>query len=298
MLACAPMLTLLMALPHAFAALLVVPVQAAEPILTPLQAFVLGAVQGLTELLPVSSSAHLYLVPTLLGWPYAGVAFDVAMHAGTLLALVAAFFDDWVSLARDAIGRNVALRTDARNAIGMLAIATIPGLVAGKVLGELEEKLRSVPLQAAMLLLFGILLWLADRFSKQGRDGRTPGWGTALAVGFAQCLALVPGVSRSGVTMTAGRVAGLSRIASARFSFMLSMPITLAAVLYTGLLKSRGLLAEMPVSTLAIGVATSAVFGFLAIRFMLGLLRKTGFGVFALYRAVLALGLFMWAARH
>ena len=283
----APIAFLLQAAPHVL-----------EPVLTPLQAFVLGMVQGLTELLPISSSAHLYLVPTLLGWPYAGVAFDVAMHAGTLLALVVAFFGDWLQLFRDLGGLDRARSADARNALGMLIVATIPGLAAGKVLGELEEKLRFVPLQASMLLLFGILLWLADRYGGRGRDTRTPGWGTALAVGFAQCLALVPGVSRSGITMTAGRAAGLSRISSARFSFMLSMPITLAAVLYTGLLKSRHLLAEMPPSTLLIGVGSSAVFGFLAIRFMLGLLRKHGFGMFAAYRTILALGLFMWAARH
>ncbi len=271
---------------------------AVEPVLTPLQAFVLGAVQGLTELLPVSSSAHLYLVPTLLGWPYAGVAFDVAMHAGTLLALVVAFFGDWLKLFREAVGQDSVLRTDARNALGMILVATVPALVAGKVIGELEDKLRSVPLQASMLLIFGVLLWLADKFAGPGRDERAPGWGTALGVGFAQCLALVPGVSRSGITMTAGRAAGLSRLACARFSFMVSIPITLAAVLYTGLLKSRHLLAEVPASTLAIGVLSSALFGFLAIRFMLGLLRKTGLGVFAAYRVVLALGLFVWAAKH
>jgi undecaprenyl-diphosphatase len=271
---------------------------ASEAVLSPLQAFVLGAVQGLTELLPISSSAHLFLVPTLLGWPYAGVAFDVALHAGTLLALVAAFFGDWIQLFRDALGKDVAVRTDARNAFGMIVVATIPGLVAGKMLGDLEDQLRSVPLQATMLLVFGILMWLADKLAGRGRDGRAPGWGTALAVGFAQCLALVPGVSRSGITMTAGRAAGLSRLACARFSFMVSIPITLAAVLYTLLLKSRNLVAEVPMSTLAIGVVTSALFGFVAIRFMLGLLRRTGLGVFAAYRVVLALGLFMWAFRH
>ena len=271
---------------------------AVEPVLTPLQAFVLGAVQGLTELLPISSSAHLYLVPTLLGWPYAGVAFDVAMHAGTLLALVAAFFGDWLKLFHEALGPDAPLRTDARNALGMILVATIPALVAGKVIGELEDKLRSVPLQASMLLVFGVLLWLADKFAGRGRDDRAPGWGTALGVGFAQCLALVPGVSRSGITMTAGRAAGLSRLACARFSFMVSIPITLAAVLYTGLLKSRNLLAEMPPSTLMIGVLSSALFGFVAIRFMLALLRRTGLGVFAAYRVVLALGLFVWAANH
>jgi undecaprenyl-diphosphatase len=271
---------------------------AAGSVLSPFQALVLGAVQGLTELLPISSSAHLFLVPTLLGWPYVGVAFDVSLHAGTLVALVAAFFGDWIQLARDMFGKDMALRTDARNAFGMIVVATIPGLIAGKMLGDLEDKLRSVPLQATLLLVFGILLWLADKLAGRGRDGRAVGWGTALGVGFAQCLALVPGVSRSGITMTAGRAAGLSRIASARFSFMVSIPITLAAVLYTLLLKSHNLVAEVPASTLAIGVLSSAVFGFLAIRFMLSLLRKAGFGVFAAYRVVLALGLFMWAFRH
>ena len=269
---------------------------ATEPPLSALQAFVLGAVQGLTELLPVSSSAHLYLVPTLLRWPYAGLAFDVAMHAGTLLALVAAFFDDWRRMLVDGLGEDPVRRREARALFGRLVVATLPGLMAGKVLGELEDRLRSVPLQATMLLVFGILLWAADRFSRPGRDDRVPGWGTALSVGLAQCLALVPGVSRSGITLTAGRLTGLTRLASARFSFMLSTPITLAAVSYTGLLRSRHLLAELPASTLLIGIASSALFGFLAIRFMLSLLRRAGFGGFALYRVILALGLFVWWA--
>jgi undecaprenyl-diphosphatase len=267
-------------------------------VLTPLQAAVLGAVQGLSELLPVSSSAHLYLVPTLLGWPYAGAAFDVAMHAGTLFALIAAFLGDWLKLFRDALGPQSPARLDARNTIGMLVVATIPALVAGRFLGDLDEKLRSVPLQASMLLIFGILMWLADKFSPSGRDVRAPGWGPALFTGFAQCLALVPGVSRSGITLTACRVSGMTRTACARFSFMLAIPLTAAAVLYTALFKSRHLLAEMPASTLGIGVLSSAVFGFIAIRFMMKLLRNTGLGVFAAYRVVLALGLFMWVAKH
>lgn len=270
-----------------------------DPVLTPLQAAVLGAVQGLTELLPISSSAHLYLVPTLLGWPYVGVAFDVAMHAGTLAALVLAFWGDWVRMFRDAIapeGSPASLpqvdgaddRSVARMQFGMLVVATIPGLVAGRVLSEIEEQLRSVPLQAATLLVFGLLLWLVDRAVTRSEDRRAPGWGTALLVGLAQSLALVPGVSRSGVTMTAGRLAGLSRTAAARFSFMLSAPITLAALLYTGLIKHHGQFAGVPASTLAIGVVTSGVTGFLAIRFLMGLLRRTGFGMFATYRTIVA----------
>jgi undecaprenyl-diphosphatase len=276
--------------------------QAAEPTLTVFQAFVLGAVQGITELLPISSSAHLYLFPTLLGWPYAGVTFDVALHAGTLLALVVAYLEDWRRMAVEFFSPEPAKRRDARGLFAMIAVATVPGLVAGKALGDLEDRLRSwpyaVPLMATLLLGFGVLLWAADRFSRPGRDDRVPGWGPAIGVGLAQCLALVPGVSRSGITMTAGRAFGLTRLASARFSFLLSMPITLAAVLYTLLLKSEELSLSVPLSTLLVGVASSAVFGFLAIRFLLGMLRRTGFGVFALYRVLLALGLYAWSAVH
>ena len=282
MLACRPMLVPL----------------AAEPTLTVFQAFVLGIVQGLTELLPISSSAHLFLFPTLLGWPYAGATFDIALHAGTLLALVFAYLDDWRRMAVDFFSPDAAKQRDARLLFGTLAVATVPGLMAGWKLGDLEDKLRSlpnaVPIMASLLMGFGVLLWAVDRFSKPGRDDRVPGWGTAIGVGLAQALALVPGVSRSGITMTAGRAFGLTRLASARFSFLLSMPITLAAVMYTLLLKSRELSNTMPVTTLLVGVVTSAVFGFLAIRFLLGVLRRTGFGVFALYRVLLGLALFAW----
>src|SRR5207244_1239934 len=137
--------------------------------------------------------------------------FDVALHAGTLLALFAAFWDDWRRMLVDAVGRVPGPRREALMLLGMLVVATLPGLMAGKVMGDLEERLRSVPLQASMLLVFGILLWAADRFSGPGRDGRVPGWGPAISMGLAQCLALVPGVSRSGVTLTVGRATGLSR---------------------------------------------------------------------------------------
>jgi len=268
-----------------------------EAVITPLQAFILGAVQGITELLPISSSAHLYLVPTLLGWKYEGVAFDVALHAGTVVALVGAFFGDWLSMARDANHADPKRRRDARTLFGVIVLGTIPGLVAGKLLNDMADQLRSVPLQAATLSVFGLLLWAADRFSPRADDVRIPSWRTALGVGLAQCLALVPGVSRSGITMTAGRVAGLSRVSAARFSFLLSTPITLAAVAYKTLKDSDQLLSQLPLATLLIGMVSSALFSFLAIRFMLGLLRRTGFGVFAVYRVALAIGLLVWAAR-
>ena len=277
--------------------MLVLNVLPAESVLTPLQAFVLGAVQGITELLPISSSAHLYLVPTLLGWRYEGVAFDVALHAGTLVALVGAFLDDWLGMVRDANHADPVRRRDARLLFGGIVLATIPGLIAGKLLNDAADQLRSVPLQAATLSVFGLLLWAADRFSPRAETVRVPSWRTALGVGLAQCLALVPGVSRSGITMTAGRVAGMSRVSAARFSFLLSTPITLAAVAYKMLKDSDQLMSQLPFSTLLIGMASSAVFSFLAIRFMLGVLRRTGFGVFAVYRVALAIGLLVWAAR-
>lgn len=261
---------------------------------TPLQAAVLGAVQGLTELLPVSSSAHLYVVPTLLGWPYSGLAFDVALHGGTLLALVVAFWGDWASMVRDAFARDAAVAREARLLWAKLAVATLPAAVVGKVFGDLIEfQTRFLPLQAATLAVFGLLLWLADRFRPPGRETNSPSWGAALGMGLAQCLALVPGVSRSGITMTSGRVSGLSRVSAARFSFLLATPITFGAFL----VKLPDLPRTLPGPTLAIGVVSAAVFGVLAIRLLLGMLRFRGFGVFFAYRAALALGvLAFWLA--
>ncbi len=268
-----------------------------EPALSPFQAFVLGAVQGLTELLPISSSAHLYLVPTVLGWPYVGVAFDVALHAGTVLALVAAFWGDWLGMLKGPFQADPERRREALTLLGVIALGTVPALLAALALKDWSERLRSVPLQAAMLLVFGLILWAADRFARRADDVRVPSWRTALGIGAAQALALVPGVSRSGITMTTGRAAGLSRVAAARFSFLLSTPITLAVVLGTWLLEARHLLAQVPASTLLIGMASSALFGFLAIRFLMGALRRIGFGVFAVYRVAVAIALFAWAAR-
>ncbi len=254
-------------------------------VLTPFQALVLGAVQGLTELLPVSSSAHLFLVPTLLGWHYEGVAFDVALHGGTLVALVVAFWNDWVALVRDAFVFGEARGREARGIWLRLAVASIPAAIAGKLLEEAADtKLRSLPLQATTLFVFGLLLWLADRFRPPGRETNAPGWGPSLAMGFAQCLALVPGVSRSGITMTAGRVTGLSRFSAARFSFLLATPITFGALV----LKLKDVPHDVPAGTMAIGVASAAVFGVIAVRLLLGMIRRVGFGVYFVYRAALA----------
>jgi undecaprenyl-diphosphatase len=266
--------------------------------MSPFQAAVLGAVQGLTEFLPISSSAHLYVIPTLLGWRYGGVAFDVALHWGTLLALLVAFGRDWWNLATSAVAGPAEARSEARSTWAKLIVASVPAAVVGVLLEKHAEVwLRSLPLQAAMLAIFGALLWWIDRVSPSGRAPRSPlalpGWGVCLTVGVAQSLALVPGVSRSGVTITAGRATGIGRVEAARLSFLLATPITFGA----GLLELRHLSSDLPLSTLLIGVAVAALTGFLAIRGLLRWLARGGFGVFFAYRVLLALVILVWMRR-
>ncbi|HKQ59086.1 MAG TPA: undecaprenyl-diphosphate phosphatase [Candidatus Eisenbacteria bacterium] len=253
--------------------------------MSPFQAAVLGVIQGLTEFLPISSSAHLFVVPKLLGWTYAGVAFDVALHWGTLIALLAAFWKDWLTLARDAIAGPGAVGKAARMTWVKIAAASVPAAIAGLLLEDLADtKLRSLPLQAAMLAVFGYLLWAVDRARPKGKEEPDPGWVTCLVMGTAQAIALVPGVSRSGVTITAGRACGLARVSAARFSFLLATPITFGA----GLLKLRDLSPDLPATTLAVGVVAAAVTGFLAIRGLIAWLGRAGFAAFFVYRVALA----------
>ena len=258
--------------------------------MSPMQAAVLGVVQGLTEFLPISSSAHLYVIPTMLGWPYAGLAFDVALHWGTLIALLLAYGSVWIGLTRDAFSADATTRALAWNTWFKLAAASVPAAIAGVLLEDLAaHALRSLPLQAAMLVIFGFLLWAVDRLRPPGRDDDVPGWGTCMVMGIAQAVALVPGVSRSGVTITAGRAAGLSRVSAARFSFLLATPITFGA----GLLELRHLELDASPFALLVGVATSAIVGLLAIRLLIRYLGRSGFAVFFAYRVVFA-ALILW----
>jgi undecaprenyl-diphosphatase len=249
-------------------------------------AAILGAIQGITEFLPISSSAHLYVIPTLLGWSYQGVAFDVALHAGTLLALLAAYASTWWKLGRDSLfAWSGPAGPQARSLLLKLAVATVPGAIAGKLLEDAADRaLRVLWLQALMLAVFGALLWAVDRFGPKGRDVDNPGWGASLGIGLAQALALVPGVSRSGITITAGRGFALSRVSAARFSFLLATPITLGAVL----LKLRHMPVDVAPAAFATGVATSAIVGFIAIRGLIRWLGRAGFAAFFIYRVALA----------
>ncbi|MEM9057022.1 MAG: undecaprenyl-diphosphate phosphatase [Pseudomonadota bacterium] len=253
-----------------------------------LQIFVLAIVQGLTEFLPVSSSAHLILVPRFLGWEDQGLAFDVAVHVGTLLAVVWYFRRDLVAIT-GAWFRS--LRTGSRSRDSRLAwavlLGTIPVGLCGLVFNDwIEANLRSPTVIAATTIGFGVLLWLADLFGPQRRDEHHLDRLDILVVGCAQALALIPGTSRSGITMTAALALGLTRSGAARFSFLLSIPlIVLAGGLKTlELARSETAVDWTP---LVLGTALSAVFAYLCIRAFLRFLDRVGMLPFALYRLLL-----------
>jgi len=266
------------------------------------QAIVLGIVQGLAEFLPISSSAHLILVPWVLGWDDPGLAFDVALHWGTLFAVLIVFWRDWVQLISAglrSLGDRRFLDTPERRLFWGLVVATIPGAIVGKLLGDLaEEKLRSPLLIAVTMSVMGLLLWAADKGGRKQKLAEQMTMGEAAGIGVAQAFALIPGVSRSGSTITLGLAFGYTREAIARFTFLLSTPIIFGA----GLLKFPKMLREMHSGAsplgwdgLAAGCIASAIVGALVIRWLLAYLRTRTFAVFAIYRLVVAAGiLVLW----
>jgi undecaprenyl-diphosphatase len=248
--------------------------------MTALSALVLGVIQGATEFLPISSSAHLALAHWLTGWshtPAEDLTFDVALHFGTLLAIVAYFARDWIAFLR---------RRD--KLVAYVVVACIPGGLAGALLEEQAEGIFRDPLRIALMLaVMGLVMGAADYFSKRVREVGQMRWGDALGIGLAQALAIMPGVSRSGITMTAGLFLGLTREAAARFSFLLATPIMLGATVW----QCRHLVGG-PVATdwtpLAIGVVAAALTGLGCIHFLLQFLRRHTFYSFVAYRLVLA----------
>jgi undecaprenyl-diphosphatase len=268
-----------------------------------LQAIVLGLVQGITEFAPISSSGHLILVPWMLGWhivddPALNKSFDVALHMGTFVGAVIYFRHDlWIYIkAFVASCRARAIRSPDERLAWALVVGTIPGMIAGATLESvIEDKLGQPWLIAVMLAVFGVILYVVDRLARQDRDLDSVGTRTGLFVGIAQALALQPGVSRSGVTITAGRLVGLNREAAARFSFLLALPIIAGA----GGLKAVDLLQNgfqgYGPQFLA-GFLAAAVSGFVVIWFLLRYLRTHDFLVFMVYRlAVAALALLLIA---
>ncbi len=255
-----------------------------------IQIAVLAIVQGLTEFLPVSSSAHLILVPTLTGWEDQGLAFDVAVHVGTLAAVVAYFrreltkmFTDWsASLA----GKG---QTRESKLAWAVLLGTIPAGLAGLLFKDfIEENLRGPIVIAITTIVFGIALWIADRRGKLSRNEYSIVWFDVIVIGCAQALALIPGTSRSGITITAALLLGMTREAGARFSFLLSIPIIVLA----GGLETVDYLEHAKGDDwlpLVLGAVLSAVSAYLCIHFFLKLLDRIGMTPFVIYRLLLGI---------
>ena len=257
-----------------------------------LQVVVLALLQGLTEFLPVSSSAHLILVPALTGWPDQGLAFDVALHFGSLFAVLLYFRRDLINMTAS-WGKSVATRQcddDARLAWGVI-FATIPVGLAGLAFkDQIELYLRSPFYLAMGLVFFGLLLGWADWRHRGDRSESQMTWKDVLIIGCAQALALIPGTSRAGITITAALFLGLNREAASRFSFLLSIPVILLACL----LKTRDLIEEqVPVDWFAmgLGVLVSAVSAFLCIHYFLVFIKRIGMQPFVIYRILLGIAL-------
>ena len=259
-----------------------------------IQIVVLALLQGFTEFLPISSSAHLILVPVITGWPDQGLAFDVAVHVGTLSAVVIYFRHELRRMSLEWAGSLAGrgLTPDARLAWAVL-FGTIPVGLAGLAFGDLvETQLRSPLVIAASTIGFGVLLWWADARGARRRDEHSIGWRDVLIIGVAQAIALIPGTSRSGITMTAGLMVGLSRAASARFSFLLSVPVIVLA----GGLETLKLIEsphEAHWGILLLGAALSGVSAYLCIHLFLKLLERMGMLPFVIYRLALGAGLFL-----
>ena len=262
-------------------------------------AIVMGIVQGLTEFLPVSSSGHLILVPYLLGPYLAGfkdpfitsLEFSVILHIGTLVALLLYFRSDWLRLvpAFFAAVRHRSLDGDPdRRLAVLLAVATAPALILGYLLNNLEDVIREPRLVAITLVIGAAILWLAERAGARRRMALDLSVAQAFAIGGAQAIALIPGISRSGISISAGLFAGLKRDEAARFSFLMATPITAAAAAYEVLKVIRGDGVPVEVAPLAAGLIASFVFGILAIAVLLRFLRTRSTDVFVAYRVILA----------
>lgn len=256
-----------------------------------LQAIILGLVQGLGEFLPISSTAHLILVPYFFGWQDPGLAFDVALHLGTLIAVIGFFWKDWLNIFRVAFENKSKIQFDQKNdfnekTLWFLVLATIPGVLAGYFLEARAETIFRSPLViAGTLFLLGLILYLADKYLQHRKNIKQVNWKDAIVIGLSQAVAIIPGVSRSGATITVGLFLGLSRSSAARFSFLLSTPIILGATIF----KMPELLKNGINWPIILGILVSAISGYLAIKYLLLLIEKIGYGIFFWYRTLLAI---------
>jgi undecaprenyl-diphosphatase len=259
------------------------------------EVILLGIVQGLTEFLPVSSTAHLVVIPRLFGWPDPGLAYDIALHVGTLAAVLIYFFRDWIhilingfGLGSSTSGGDPELRRN-RMLLWLLIVGTIPAGVAGLALQKMADStLRTLPVIGASAIVIGVFMWWADRV---GREQKTLGhvsWADSLSIGFAQILAVIPGVSRSGITISAGLLRNLDRSTAARFSFLLSTPIILGAAAKDAwdLLKHKEAIPPDMQMAFLLGIVVSGITGCLTIAFFLKYLRTRTLTFFVCYRII------------
>ncbi|XOV85878.1 MAG: undecaprenyl-diphosphate phosphatase [Pseudomonadota bacterium] len=258
------------------------------------QALLLALIQGLTEFLPISSSAHLILPFEVLGWPDQGLAFDTAVHLGSLVAVLWYFrVDVWRLLTAFFVFLREGKHTEESRFAVNLLIASLPVIVAGLILkDQIETNLRGVTVIAVTTIGFGILLYIGDRSGRRDRLEHSLTWRQALMIGVAQCFALIPGTSRSGVTMTVALLAGFTREAASRISFLLSIPAIGGAATLKTIDLATG---DAPVdwAGLSVGLIVSAISAYLCIRLFLGFISRIGFLPFVIYRLVLGSLLFL-----
>jgi undecaprenyl-diphosphatase len=255
------------------------------------EAIIFGIIQGATEFLPISSSGHLVLAHSLFGTEEVGLAFDVALHLGTLLSIIIYFFNDFWQIAKALMGvhQDPLKNTRLRKLALAICVGTVPGVIAGLLLGDMAEKyFRSPIMVAGSLAAFGLLLLIADKTGRRTRDFKAISMFDAIIIGIAQALAIIPGVSRSGITITSGLFCSLDRQAAVRFSFLLSAPIIAGAGLYKiPEIISQGLLTDQ-FSYYLTGFLTSAISGYLFIAFLMRFIKARSFAIFSYYRFGLA----------
>ncbi|HAT71463.1 MAG TPA: UDP-diphosphatase [Elusimicrobia bacterium] len=249
--------------------------------MTEVQAAILGVLQGAGEFLPISSSAHLALAPKLFGWTYQGLAYDVMLHLGTLLAVIIYFRRDWLEIFRDALARP---KTPEGRMLWLLALASVPAGVAGLALNDLAETLFRDPVWIGCnLVFFSFVIYLADRRPAQTLDEGAFCWRHAVLIGLAQCIALMPGASRSGMTIMAALFLGYRRAAAARLSFLLSTPVILGA----GLLEARKITPDQLTPAFAWGLAAAFLSGLAFIWLLMSWMKKRNLTPFLIYRVAL-----------
>lgn len=263
--------------------------------MTVLNIIVLALLQGLTELLPISSSAHLILVPVLTGWPDQGLMVDASLHLGTFCAIALYFWRDVLAMIVGLLNLLRGKVTPGAKLAGFVIIATIPAVICGLLIKDYAETaLRSVTIIGWTATIFGILLYVADRWGVRLKRLEHMTWQGALIVGLAQCIALIPGTSRSGITMTAGRALGFERRDAARFSFLVSLPVTLGAGLLGVYEISKGADGGAHLHDAALAAGGAFLASLATVAFLMNWLRTANFTPFVLYRVALGVGLLIW----